>query len=206
MISLEAAAVGAGVRRPGRPRDATVDGRILDATIEMLAKDGYEDLSIEGVAVRAGVGKTTVYRRWPSKVPLVVDALAHMHLTVPADVPEDATTREALGQILEGLIGVLGKDPTERILAGLVHASSRNAELGDAMRSAILTKRRAVVFGLIERGIERGELRPDLDAELVADVLGGPIFMRVLVTGAPVTRRLAREIVDLVLDGAAVRP
>lgn len=207
MTATKAAAVEAVVRKRGRPRDAAVDRRILEATIESLAEDGYDELSIEGVAARAGVGKTTVYRRWPSKVPLVVDALAHTHMRVPAvgSIPEDATTREALRRILEGLIKLVRTDPADRILAGLVHQCSRSPELAEAMRDAVLTKRRAVVFGLIERGIERGELRPDLDVELVADVLGGPIFMRILLTGAPVKPRLAREIVDLVLDGAAVR-
>lgn len=205
MTATKAAAVEAVVRKRGRPRDAAVDRRILEATIESLAEDGYDELSIEGVAARAGVGKTTVYRRWPSKVPLVVDALAHMRVPAVGSIPEDATTREALRRILEGLIKLVRTDPADRILAGLVHQCSRSPELAEAMRDAVLTKRRALVFGLIERGIERGELRPDLDVELVADVLGGPIFMRILLTGAPVKPRLAREIVDLVLDGAAVR-
>jgi len=206
LTDAKESAAGAVVRRAGRPRDAEADRRILEATIELLSDVGYDDLSIEGIAARAGVGKTTVYRRWPSKLPLVVDALASLKTITTAAIPEDATTREALVRILKGLIGLIGRDPADRVIAGLVHECSHNPELAEAMRSAVLTKRRAVVFSTIERGIERGELRPDLDPELVADLLSGPIVMRLLLTGAPVTPRLGRRIVDLVLDGAAARP
>jgi AcrR family transcriptional regulator len=193
-------------RPPGRPRDPEVDRSILGATIELLADEGFGGLSIEAVAARAGVGKTTVYRRWPSKIPLVVDALCHMKTPTSVAIPDEMTTRDALARVLSELVRAQGNEPTSRILAGLVDAMSRDAELADAVRTGLVTSRRKVVVALVERGIARGEIRPDVDTEVVADLLGGPIVMRTLITGRPVTRRLAGQIVTLVLDGAAAEP
>ncbi len=189
-------------RAPGRPRDPEADRAILKATMELLAEDGFGGLSIEAVAARAGVGKTTVYRRWPSKIPLVVDALTHMKPPMAARIPEDMTTRDALMRFLTELTRSRGNEPNARILAGLVDAMSRDAELAEAVRAGLVSGRRRVVFDLIERGIARGEIRSDVDVEVMADVLVGPIIMRTLITGRPITPRLARQIVTLVLDGA----
>jgi AcrR family transcriptional regulator len=99
--------VNAGVelsaaRAPGRPRDPQVDQAILTATLELLGDDGFDGLSIEAVAARAGVGKTTVYRRWPSKIPLVVDALTAMKAPTVSAIPDDMPTREALLRAMSG--------------------------------------------------------------------------------------------------------
>ena len=205
-MTRAATAIPAAARTPGRPRDPEADRAILQATIELLAEDGFGGLSIEAVAARAGVGKTTVYRRWPSKIPLVVDAL--MHLKMPASMvfPDEMTTRDALIRALSEVIRAHGREPTGRILAGLVDAMSRDAELAEAVRTQLVSNRRTTVFALIERGISRGEIRSDVDAEVLADLLAGPIVMRTLLTGRPVTPRLARQIVALVLDGVALEP
>lgn len=193
-------------RPPGRPRDPEVDRAILDATIDLLAEDGFGGLSIEAVAARARVGKTTVYRRWPSKIPLVVEALACVKTAASVAIPDEMSTRDALVRVLSELVRAHGSERTGPILAGLVDAMSRDPELADAVRIGLISSRRQVVFGLLERGIARGEIRPDVDVELVADLLGGPIVSRTLLTGRPVTPRLAREIVTLVLDGAGATP
>ncbi len=190
-------------RTPGRPRDPEVDRAILGATVELLAEEGFGGLSIEAVAARAGVGKTTVYRRWPSKIPLVVDVLTHLKSPLATPIPEDADTRHALARFLSEIVRAHGSLPTDRILAGLVGAMSQDPELAEAVRAGLVSSRRTTVCGLIERGIARGEIRSDVDVDVVADLLGGPILMRTLITGAPVTPRLARQIVALVLDGIA---
>ena len=189
-------------RTLGRPRDPKVDRAILDATIELLGEDGFDGLSIEAVASRAGVGKTTVYRRWPSKIPLVVDALSAMKAHPPATVPDDLSTREALLRAMSSYTKP-HEGSASRVLAGLVDAMSRNAELAEAVRAVLVTERQRSLLSLIQRGIERGEIRPDVDARVMVDLLGGPVVLRRLITGDPVTARLARTIVDLVLDGAA---
>jgi AcrR family transcriptional regulator len=193
-------------RAVGRPRDPEADRAILEATIELLAEEGFGGLSIEAVAARAGVGKTTVYRRWPSKIPLVVDALTHLKTPASVAIGDDMSTHDALVRALSEGIRAHPDEPTDRILAGIIGAMSQDRELADAVRSGLLSKRRDNVFALIERGKARGEVRPDADVEAIADLLGGPILMRRLVTGSPVNARFIRQIVTIVLDGAAPPP
>ncbi|MGH2629482.1 MAG: TetR/AcrR family transcriptional regulator [Actinomycetota bacterium] len=191
-----------GARAPGRPRDPRVDRDILAATLELLAEDGFDGLSIEAVAARAGVGKTTVYRRWPSKIPLAVDALTGMKAPTPAAIPDDITTREALVHAMSGFTKPHEGSAT-RLLAGLVDAMSRNEELAAAVRSVLVAERERGLLAVIERGKARGEIRPDVDARVMIDLLGGPVVLRRLITGDPVNQRLAHAIVELVMDGAA---
>jgi AcrR family transcriptional regulator len=202
--------VNAGVelsaaRAPGRPRDPQVDRAILTATLELLGEDGFDGLSIESVAARAGVGKTTVYRRWPSKIPLVVDALTAMKAPTVSAVPDDMSTRDALLRAMSGFAKP-NEGSAARVLAGLVDAMSRNAELAQAVRTVLVAERERGLVAVIERGKQRGEIRPDVDARVMVDLLGGPVVLRRLITGQPVNQRLTHTIVDLVLDGAAPTP
>jgi AcrR family transcriptional regulator len=190
-------------RGPGRPRDPELDRAILEATIDVLETEGFHNLSIDAVAARAKVGKTTIYRRWPSKAPLVVDALAHLKASTSDDIPDDLSTREALVRIMSDVVRKTSS--AEHLLAGLVDEMARDPELAETVRTGIVAQRRKVIFAALERGIERGEIRPGVDVEIIADLLGGPVVIRRLLTGRPVTARFIREVVDTVLDGAAVR-
>ena len=192
-------------RAPGRPRDPQVDRAILTATLELLGEDGFDGLSIEAVAARAGVGKTTVYRRWPSKIPLVVDALTAMKAPTVSAIPDDMPTREALLRAMSGFTKP-HEGSAARVLAGLVDAMSRNEELAEAVRTVLVAERERGLVAVIERGKARGEIRADVDARVMVDLLGGPVVLRRLITGQPVNQRLAHAIVDLVLDGAAPTP
>jgi AcrR family transcriptional regulator len=191
-------------RHLGRPRDPAADRAILEATIELLAEEGFGRLSIEGIAARAGVGKTTVYRRWPSKVSLVVDAIAHLKAPSNVAITDDMTTAAALELRLLEFIRATRPSSSGKIMAALVGEMCRNHELAHAVRSALITRRRDEVTRLLERGIERGELRPGIDLELVSDLLGGPIVMRVLLTGSPIGPAVARAIVATVLEGVGM--
>ncbi len=192
-------------RAPGRPRDPQVDRAILTATLELLGEDGFDGLSIEAVAARAGVGKTTVYRRWPSKIPLVVDALTAMKAPTVSAVPDDTPTRDALVRAMSGFTKP-HEGSAARVLAGLVDAMSRNEELAEAVRTVLVAERERGLVAVIERGKARGEIRSEVDARVMVDLLGGPVVLRRLITGQPVNQRLAHTIVDLVLDGAAPTP
>jgi AcrR family transcriptional regulator len=191
-------------RVAGRPRDPHADQAILAATIDLLAEEGFDRLSIEGVAARARVGKTTVYRRWPSKIPLVVDALSAMKAPAVPDVSEDLPTDDALVQVITPPTKTRA-DRSERVLAGLVDAMSRDAELANAVRTGMVSERRRVLTGIVERGIARGEIRPEVDVGLLVDVLVGAIVLRRLITGGKVDARVARGIVELVCRGAATQ-
>jgi AcrR family transcriptional regulator len=190
-------------RGPGRPRDPELDRAILEATIDVLETDGFHNLSIDAVAARAKVGKTTIYRRWPSKAPLVVDALAHLKAPSSREIPDDLSTRASLVRLMSDL--VRRSSSAEQLLAGLVDEMARDPELAEAVRTRLVADRRRAIYEVLERGIERGEIRPDVDVEIVADLLGGPVVIRRLLTGRPVTTRFIREVVGMVLDGAATR-
>lgn len=186
-------------RGPGRPRNAGCDAAILSATAELLGECGYGRLSIEGVAARAGVGKSTIYRRWPSKVPLVIDAVTCLHETTAPD--EDADTRHALITSLTRFLHLLSASPAGPVLFGLIAELPRNPDLARAVREELLSKGRRRVFAILQRGIERGELREDTDLELAADLMAGPLFVRLMITGGATPPDLAERIVDQVLAG-----
>jgi AcrR family transcriptional regulator len=189
----------AATRPAGRPRDPDLDRAILDATIELLARDGFARTSIEQVAARAGVGKTTIYRRWSSKVDLVIAALSRRGGDRP--VPTEGSVRERLTQLIEDLCMSVRRDPAKGVLAALVAEIPRDPELAAAVREVFLAKRRSTAFALLREGVASGELRPDLDLELASDALVGPIMLRVLLTGGRVTSDLATTLVDAFYEG-----
>lgn len=193
-----------GVRVPGRPRDPSRDRAILEAALELLAEEGYGGVSMEAVAHRAGVGKPTVYRRWPSKAALVVDAVAQ--LSSRSSIPAEGTVRERLTGTLAGLMRHLRTGPKGKIMAALVAELPHDPELARAVRAVFLERRRESIFLLLQEGIANGELRPDLDLELAADQLVGPVFARHLITGGSLSPGLAPRIVEHLFDGWAPRP
>ena len=133
----------------------------------------------------------------------MVDAIRHHKPSASTMIPQDMSTRDALVRLLSELVRTQGTEQTDRILGGLVGAMARDPELAAAVREGLVSERRRTIVSLVRRGVERGEIRPDADAELIADLLGGPILMRRLITGRPVTTRLARQIVAAVLEGVA---
>jgi AcrR family transcriptional regulator len=189
--------------RPGRRRSPEADRAIRAATMELLAEAGFGGLSMDGVAARAGVGKPTIYRRYPSKVALVCDVIRAV-AEEEGPVPDTGSVRDDLVAVLARTCEALGQGPAGRIAAGLVAEMVRNAELAEAWRATAVAARRRTVLGILERGVARGELRPDADLPLVLDLIMGPVFFRLLVTGEPITADLAGPIVDAVLQGAAV--
>src|SRR5207245_1910235 len=134
----------------------------VDATREILAEEGYAGLTIEGVAARAGVGKATVYRRWPGKVELVVDVISET-AAEQVPIPDTGSTRGDLVVLVRTIIDVLTTTNAGAITAAMVAECSRNPELAHAFRTGFVAVRRAAVVDLIERGVARGDLRPDVD-------------------------------------------
>jgi AcrR family transcriptional regulator len=188
-------------RSIGRPREERADRAILAAALELMAEHGVRDLRMEDVADRAGVGKATIYRRHRSKDELVTAAVAA--LVTEIAVPDTGSTRDDLLGLMHAAVEVYGGSVEAGVMPGLVDAMSRDARLARAVRAGFLAGRRAAVRAVLERGVERGDLRADLDLELALDVLAGPLFYRLLVTGGPIDARLAGGVVDLLLRGFA---
>jgi AcrR family transcriptional regulator len=185
-------------RRPGRPRDPSYDKAIVDATLEILFEKGYSGLTIDGVAARTGVGRPTIYRRWPSKPALVIAALAQSVGLAPT--PDTGTLRDDLLAFQRQQVRMLNAPGSRRITAGLVADLVAEPELADTYVRDYISPRRESVWQALYRGIDRGELRPDADFPLIYDLLLGPLFMRSVVRGEPLGPDLADQIVDLVLE------
>ena len=194
--------------RRGRPRDGGVDRRVLSAAWGLLHAGGYAALNVDDVAERAGVAKTTLYRRWPTKDHLAVAVGAQLLGDVP--IPDSGDLRRDLtefaGALAESLnrlrmAGHYGGGATPGLAAELIAAAARHPDIGEMMRAGY-AQRHALARARIERAVEREGLRPDLDAGLLIDQLAGPIYYRILITGAPADREYAGRLVDALLDGA----
>jgi AcrR family transcriptional regulator len=185
---------------------APVRGRtekaILDATRELLADVGVRGLTIEGVAGRAGVAKTTIYRRWRSRDDLALAVLLEMVAQVTA-VPDLGDTRAELTKFVNGAVDILGKSLMGRVMQGLVSELATNPELAKSFREQVVAARLAEVRRTVDRGIARGDLRADTDYELAHELLFGPVYYRLLLSGGALDSKLAPRIVDAFLSAFA---
>ena len=185
-------------RGPGRPRDARRDEAILAATLGLLTDVGYQALTIERVAAKAGVGRPTIYRRWPSKPALVVAALVHStRLAIP--VRNTGSLRRDLIAIQRHQAALMSSPGTRRVTAGLVADLASDPELSEKYVHDYLVPRRDSVFEVLRRGVDRGELDPTTDFAFVYELLIGPLFQRAVVWGQPLPPELAEQTVDVVL-------
>ncbi|HXN57834.1 MAG TPA: TetR/AcrR family transcriptional regulator [Candidatus Angelobacter sp.] len=179
---------------PGRPRRSATGHAILKATREILAQGGVHGLTVEGVAERSGVAKTTIYRRWRSKEDLALAAL----LEVIREEPPPrylGSTEAALTAYLGQLVKNVNSKLYGRILRGLISEMAVDPVLARGFREQVLARRIAAITALLVRGIERGELRPNLDMEIAIDLLLGPIYYRLLMSGKPLTRAFVDRLI-----------
>ena len=189
-------------RPPGRPRSPEADRAILRATVDLLADEGYGGVTMEGVAARAGVGKATVYRRWPSKSALVVDAVSACRES-GWQPPDTGSAREDLLGFVRGFMHHLRTSDAGRVMPALVTELARNPELAVAFREGFVQPRRARVLEAVRRGTDRGEVRPDVDPELVADAVVALLMHRFLITGMDIDDGLPERVLDMLWRGVA---
>jgi AcrR family transcriptional regulator len=189
-------------RQMGRPKDARADRAILETTLELIADRGAHAFRTEDVAARAGVGKGAIYRRYRSKEELVTAAVAAL-VREEIAVPDIGSTRGDLLALMREAVELYRSSLPGRLMPKLIGAMADNPELARAVRDGFLAVRRSALSEVLRRGVERGDLRPDLDLELALDVLGGPLFYRLLVTGGPLDEQLAEGVADLILRGFA---
>lgn len=192
--------IGAEPRKLGRPRDARADAAILGAVVEILVEDGFGGLTIDAVAHRAKVGKATIYRRWDGKERLVLDALAATKEDMVA--PDTGSVRADLVAIYAQMGEPVNQQTVVRLLPALAAEAAVNPDLAERLRS-VVAERRIPSRRALERGRDRGEIRPDADLDLVNDLLTGPFMYRLFFTGAPVDSDLIARSIDLVLRAIA---
>ncbi|MEV0254378.1 TetR/AcrR family transcriptional regulator [Streptomyces sp. NPDC050732] len=195
-------------RTGGRPRSATADAAILEATRQGLVELGWSKLTLGAVATRAGVAKTTLYRRWAGKSELVVDAVAELFDEL--ELPD----RGSLAADIEGVVlqfaVLLGRPETKTALMAVVAESTTDEPLRDRIRASIVDRQKRLVLAGRERAQARGELPPEPDpltashtADLIFDVIAGAVVHRALVSAEPVDEEWARRFTLLLLGGLA---
>lgn len=187
-------------RKPGRPRDARADAAIMEAVIELLVEEGFGGLTVDAVAHRAGVGKATIYRRWPGKEQLVLDALAATKDDVAT--PDSGSTRDDLFALYAPMVDPANQQAVVRLLPALAAEAAVNPELADQLH-AFIAGRRGPAVEVLERARRRGEVAADADVDHLIDLIAGPFLYRLFFTGAPVSTGLLTATIDLVLRASA---
>ena len=194
---------GSGKRPPGRPRSEQARQAILQSTLKILEKRGFSAFTIEDVAVRAAVGKATVYRWWPNKGALIADAFAGS-TTRNLRFPDTGSVYTDMSRQMRQLVKVL-RSPKGRIVAAILAAGQSDKDVIAAFRDRFLWPRRREAYRTLRRAISRGELHKDTDLDLVLDSLYGPIYMRFLIQHDRLTPDFVDRLCALVLEGARPR-
>jgi AcrR family transcriptional regulator len=188
-------------RAPGRPRSEQAHSAILRSTLKLLGTNGFSELTIESVAAHAGVGKATVYRWWPNKAALIADAFASS-TTRRLHFPDTGSVRTDMSQQMRQVIKIFSSR-RGRIVSAILGGGQSDRELIAAFRERFLWPRRREAYATLRRAILRGELRKDVDMDLLLDSLYGPIYMRFLIRHDKLTPDFVDSLCELVLGGAA---
>jgi AcrR family transcriptional regulator len=187
----------------GRPRDPRRDQAIIDASIDVLVRDGYDRLSVEGVASAAGVGKATIYRRWANKAELVIDAMATLKPTI------DTIDTGSLDGDIELMVAASCSPTSQRlqqVMVSVCSALPREPELLEAFRTRFTEPRIALIAEMLVRARNRGELGPHVDVAIAASLVPSLMLQRALMTGRPAGRAYAEQVVGSVLLPVLGRP
>ena len=193
------------VAKPGAvvERDPRVERSrrvILEATLDELGEVGYGAMTIEGVAARAGVGKSTIYRHWPGKLELVEDAFRT--LKAPIEVPEEGSLRDRVVSVIEQVACLVEESTYSACMPALIDAAERDPKVR-AFHQRFSAERRVALVTLLRDAVKKGELPQGTDPELLADALVGPIVLRRLMLAEPVGPEIAPALVDQILPISA---
>ncbi len=187
---------------PGRPRSERVHSAILEATAELLGRSGYAALTIDGVAERAGVARQTIYRRWSSKLALVIELLDQLSESAP--LPDTGSIHSDIAALYRRYATNI-PSAGGPIIPALIAESLYNDELAGIVRTYIMARRRQAM-SMFDRAVARGEIEPDTDPELLVDMISGFSWYRKLIAGIPIADDDAERMATLLLDGIAVKP
>jgi AcrR family transcriptional regulator len=202
--SASGPAAGSGRSGPGRPRSERARLAILDAAADLLVEDGLAAATMEAIAARAGVSKVTIYKWWPSRGAVAVDAYFRryrptMPLDDTGDIARDLTAQLSL--MVDAFRGRAGA-----VMAELIGAAQSDPSLAETLRARWIQPRREISTALLRRAIERGEVRADIDVQAALDQLYGPVYFRLTLRHLPLEDTLPEALVRTFLDGARPRP
>lgn len=195
--------LSAARRARGRPRSDQAERAIIDAAVQVFAESGAEGLCIERVAARARVGKATIYRRWPGKEDLLLDALGALRAPLPE--PKGLSVRDDLVTLLDAMRAEAADPSQVRQVALVLGEGARYPRLIERYVDTVLEPRRDVVRAVLRRGIATGELRDGTNIELAVDMLTGAVLARTRLGHDRADRGYAKRVVDELLTGLASR-
>lgn len=183
----------------GRPRNEGADRAILQAALDLVSAEGYRAITVDQIAARAQVGKMTIYRRWPNKAAVVMDAL--LVLVGPeTDFPSAPCAIESMKKQLYLQVKFF-RSKYGRLIRSLLAEAQSNEELAEAFRERWIVPRRQGVVAVLQRAIDQGKLRSDIDLELATDMLYGPLYYRLLIGTGSVTNALADVLYEQFMAG-----
>ena len=196
-------------RKPGRPRRASTGESIIRATLELLRDGGVDVVSIDAIAAKSGVAKTTIYRRWPSLDSLIVDAL-RVALSARADQVEeiqefDAAAGSAIRGAARQVLALVNEPMFHAAFPMMARILLGDRALGDRFRAAVFAPLRAIRRDELSAMVARGELRPGTDPDLLLDIVNGTMIYRALM-GAPLDEHVADEIAGVISRSFGVEP
>jgi AcrR family transcriptional regulator len=191
-------------RPPGRPRSEESRQSILRSTLKLLKQSGFPELSIEAIAADANVGKTTVYRWWPTKAALVADAFS-ASADEELQFPNTGSVQRDMNLQMRRLIRLF-RSERGKVVAALLAGGQSDPELIEAYRDRFLWPRRRQAYQTLQRGVDRGELPVGCDFDLILDSLYGPILMRFLIRHVKLEESFADELCELVLNALENQP
>jgi AcrR family transcriptional regulator len=180
----------------GRPRDGALDERILEQVLDLLGSRGYAGLTLDELAVRSGVAKSTILRRWPSKGAVAAAGVERLALQ-SVDVPDFGTLHRDLLALMHGAVDTFVRGRGQ-FVPRLLREAGHHPEITDLLHAVLHTRRQAY-RRVLARATARGELDPSVDQELLIDMLIGPVWTRLLITRDPITRDYVDAIVQMVL-------
>jgi AcrR family transcriptional regulator len=190
-------------RRPGRPRSEQAEQAIIEATLDLFAEKGFEGVCVDLVAARAGVGKATIYRRWPNKEELLLAAFGSLKSPFPE--PKGVSVRDDLLAMVEVMCADKADPRKARRYALLLGEGEKYPRLVARYKETVVEPRRDVMRAVIRRGVETGELRPDTDVEIAMLQLTGAIMAQEKSQAGTLDRDFAARLVDGLLLGLSSR-
>lgn len=187
--------------RPGRPRSEESRAAVLRATSDLLHEVGLRGMTTEEIASRSGASKATIYKWWPNKYAVAVDAFLSEMMAESRD-PDTGSAHEDLAAVIRGLLHFY-TGPSGRVFAQLVGEAQSDPLVREELRTNLVGSRRQLFLTIWNRGVERGELRGDLDPNVAIDLIIGPPLYRLLIGHGPLTDEASDALVDAALRGVA---
>lgn len=186
-------------KKVGRPRSEETKKAILTASYELLLENGFNTITVEGIAERAGVSKATIYKWWPNKAAVVLDGFFAATESM-LQVPDTGSVSEDLFIQVNNLAAFI-TSPKGKVITELIAAGQFDANIAEEYRVRYFNPRRLISQHILERGMQRGELKNDLDMELSIDLIFAPLFYRLLITGETVDSAFVKSLISHALTG-----